>query len=286
MGVLFRSSPTPDSAPCQKSRPDSDSTSEVEPALGKVLEAFKDPVGFAKKMARFFGVLLNGPTWERLAEVTGCDKVDKRPKRLAPSDKHCKDHGVEMIQHAMGVSCWVFAIPLLVYMMFCSVRVEGSNNAWALGLSIVLGYVSVFSFLADYWYTGDTPETNSAVPEHQKQLICNTIDMVNVQFAGLCLTTTCCLQTCFASSHNWMYPVGFVLFVIGAFFQVKETYHLNKFINLLSETDYDNSAPTAEAQNAIWYGLFYHILWHLFAIVGPTAQVYGLLMHGVHVPWC
>merc|ERR1712098_333571 len=116
---------------------------------------------------------LLSPSWGALSKSIGCDHVKERPSRLNPSRKHAEDHDIVALHDMMGLSCWVFALPSIVYLMYC-----GSTNAGcasvglALGMNMFLVYVSSVSFLADYWYTGDTPASEEhGVPECQKQWI-------------------------------------------------------------------------------------------------------------------
>merc|ERR1712169_97891 len=88
-----------------------------------------------------------------------------------------------------------------------------------LGLSVFLGYVAVFSFGADYWYTGDKPTADETkVSECLKQFVCNAIDRSNVPIIAIIQITIGLVQFFCAPTMNWAYPAITLVFgcAIGA----------------------------------------------------------------------
>merc|ERR1712098_39767 len=102
------------------------------------------------------------------------------------------------------------------------------------------------------------------------QWIFNAIDrMANVPIIATFLFTLCWVQFWLAPAWNWAYPTVIGVFFVGVCVQQVSLSHIKEFTTLTSAEGYDSSNPTPEARDAIWYGLFYHIVWHLFGVVAP-----------------
>merc|ERR1711964_313586 len=134
-------------------------------------------------------------------------------------DKDCKDHEIGLVQHAMGASCLVFVLPgcLTAYMIAAGSAIHCTNLA--IGVSGFLGYVSVFAFLADYWYSRNQPAiSENDIPEHQKQFVCNAIDRTNVPIIAIIEISLGIVQYLYAPTMNWIYPTITLIFgcAVGA----------------------------------------------------------------------
>lgn len=246
-----------------------------------------------RTLKKFFCELrsyLRDPSWSALTRSMGCDDIQERPIRFtATSRKHAEDHDLVWLHNLSGLSCLFFVIPSFVYIFligggYVAEEVTMSVGV-ALALNVFLVYVSIVSFAADYWYTGEKPGSpGREVPEFQKQIICNTIDHANVPFIATSEIILGGVQLCLAPGLNWVIPVLAWIFGMGVYAkQVSNRYNW-KFITLVSAPGYDSKNPTVEARNALSWGLFYHIAWHTLAVVAPIVQTYGLLMYGIVAP--
>jgi len=152
---------------------------------------------------------------------------------------------------------------------------------------VFLGYVAVFSFGADYWYTGDKPAADETeVSECQKQFICNAIDRSNVPIIAIIQITIGLVQFFCAPTMNWAYPAITLVFgcAIGA--QQMGVRCKKWFADITRAEGYDpKTSPLYEdARRYLWWGTLLHIVWHVVAVIAPLVQVYGLLSHGIVCP--
>merc|ERR1711964_272202 len=155
------------------------------------------------------------------------------------------------------------------------------------GLTIFLGYVSAFSFGADYWYGGDKPITEQRkVSECQKQFTCNAIDRANVPIIAIIGITIGMVQFFCAPTMNWAYPAVMVLFGCAVGAQQLGVRCKRRFTDITRAEGYDpqTSPLYKEARGNLWWGTLLHTVWHVVAVVAPLVQVYGLLNHGVLCP--
>jgi len=252
-----------------------------------------NPLTIPARLKRFFGQLMNfckKPSWTHLSEKIGCDNLQKRPRRLSPSYKDCKDHGIVTTQRAMGTSCLFFFLPGVIYVW--QLCVNGSSispgHKIAAGImSVFFCYVSTVSFLADYWYTGDDEmRENHKIPECRKQYIFNAIDLVNVPIIGMVGLGFMAVQYMYGNAYRWVMPFLFVSGCVGIAIQQLSLKYLKDYTEIAYAEDYDRTNIQSEAaatKNLEW-GLNLHIVWHVFAVIPPIVQMYLLLKVGVSKP--
>merc|ERR1711964_571302 len=194
------------------------------------------------------GEFFKKPSWKRLAQEMGCEDAENpenslphRPKRSAPSFQDCKDHSILITQRMMGLSCLVFYLPGMVYLhQMCLAGYTISLSSKIIGgvLCVFLAYVSSTSFLADYWYTGDDEtRPDATIPEHQKQYICNAIDLTNVPFISITLILLDAFQFFYGNGYNWLCPILLLTFLGGVALQQKSLRYQEKYTAVVYEDD-------------------------------------------------
>merc|ERR1711964_325446 len=180
-----------------------------------------------------------------------------------------------------GASCLVFILPSFV-MGYLALTAQATYcTLGAPILAAFLCYVSTISFFADYWYTGDSePENpNEGIPDYQKQICFNSIDVINVPLIALTWISLGGIQMCYARAMNWAYPVLFLVFCCAGYLQKVSLTYLKKYTDIKHRADYDETNPPPEAGKALKTGLMLHTTWHFLAVIPPLVQMYGLMMY-------
>lgn len=227
------------------------------------------------------------PSWLKLAENLGCAGIPCRPLVLAPSYQDCLDNGIRDLHRVMGASCLLFFIPSFVYLWNVGYAATIGVQVLGIGIAVFLVYISCVSFCADYWYTGDTRNTNS-IHECQKQMVFNIIDTsFNVPFMGaFCISLGVLMMWCTPGMAWWFWPL-FSTFLLGVFLQQISLTYLTEFTEIaynrpgVLNNSYDPRNPPLRATEALKIGLWLHVLWHVFATIPPTVQMYLLINGGL-----
>lgn len=211
--------------------------------------------------------------------VSACSVPEEKPLGLGPSrfDVIALDGGtgsLRRIHDIMGASCFMFMMPLVTYVaLYYFVGVAA--DAWAslaFGASAFLIITSICSFLGDYWFTGPNVEDTQGTPYWHKYTIANKIDNVTAYGSATLLVVLSLVQIVYAPGANWIYAVGLATFAVAVYIKLLAARRMSAFTE---------SACTCPDTESLWWSYFYHAMWHLCAAIGPSIQIYGLLLHGL-----
>jgi len=253
----------------------SEAESNFGPGLKMLLGAF-DPRTWPRK-CRSAVKFLSNPSWAALVQDCECSDLTERLLSMSPSHRDCIDHGEKTLHDIMGASCAMFGLAPLVYLIFCSQATSVGGAAAAAFVAVMLTYVSVFAFLADYWYTSDKPAgRKSGVSDVQKQFVCNYIDRINVPFCTLFMIIIGAFQMYFQGLVVTV-PCIFVAFGLAVFTQKWSLQQLKKFLDIAYAPKYDMNNPDAKAIAHLKWGLYWHVIWHILASGLAFSQIYLLL---------
>merc|ERR1712098_239548 len=218
------------------------------------------------------------PSWQKLAEGCECSDLKERELRLVPSYQDCVDHRATIAQKWMGLSCCFFGFTPLVYFWHLGTATNPTGTIVGGVLSGILFYVSSVSFLADYWYTGDTPaEIKDGCSEHQKQAIFNYIDRTNVPLIALIECSIGLIQAILNPAQAGLIASLACSFFTGAYVQYMSLTQIKTFTDIAYQEDYDRKNPCPKATNHLKWMLYYCLLWHILAAIPPFVQIYMLL---------
>lgn len=258
-----------------------------DPLMVQVSESSDSEEVAQKSLLANVADFCKNPSWQKLSEQMDPENlVKERPLRLCPTNEDCVNHQVGWIQHLMGFSCLFFMLPSIFALYLVQTGRAKHCVIGSVALNVFLCYFSVFSFAADYWYTGNASAVcSSDIPEFKKQFLCNAIDLVNVPIIAAVCVSTGGVLFCFAPALNWVYPAMACVFAAGAGVQFWSLRFYKTFTDTAYTSGYDTTNPDAEAIMALKTAIWMHFLWHVFAVLPPLALVYGMMVYGLVLPF-